>query len=373
MKGHAIHTRPPADVGAPADQIDTPALVVDLDAYEKNLDRMAAHLRGRPVRLRPHAKTHKCPVIALRQIARGAVGVCCQKVSEAEAMVDGGVRNVLVSNEVVGAPKLARLAALARQAASPSASTTRRTCGSSTEPRRRTASACRCSSRSTSAPTAAASSRGSRPSRSPARSRRRAISASPGSRPTRDGPSTSATVDERREAIEAAISLVRETVTALGRAGLPCENVTGAGTGHLPFEAASGVYTELQAGSYPFMDADYKRVEGLEFENALFVVATVMSRPTADRAVVDAGLKALSVDSGMPTVHGRPDLEFQRAADEHGVVLVRPGGASVRLGDRLFLIPGHVDPTVNLYDWYVGIRGGRVEALWPITARGALL
>jgi D-serine deaminase-like pyridoxal phosphate-dependent protein len=98
-----------------------------------------------------------------------------------------------------------------------------------------------------------------------------------------------------------------------------------------------------------------------------------MSRPTADRAVVDAGLKALSVDAGMPTVHGRPDLEFQRAADEHGVVLVRPGGAAVRLGDRLFLVPGHCDPTVNLYDWYVGIRGGRVEALWPITARGALL
>ena len=109
-------TRPPADVGTPADQIDTPALVVDLDAYEKNLDRMAAQVRGRPVRLRPHAKTHKCPVVALHQIARGAVGVCCQKVSEAEAMVYGGVRNVLVTNEIVGAPKLARLAALARQA-----------------------------------------------------------------------------------------------------------------------------------------------------------------------------------------------------------------------------------------------------------------
>jgi D-serine deaminase-like pyridoxal phosphate-dependent protein len=369
-------TRPPADVGMPADQIDTPALVVDLDAYEKNLDRMAAHVRGRPVRLRPHAKTHKCPVVALHQIARGAVGVCCQKVSEAEAMVYGGVRNVLVSNEVVGAPKLARLAALARQAdvavCVDDAENVRQLDGAAAAFGVRlpvlveiNVGANRC---------------GVEPGE-PAVALAREVAAAShlrfaGLQAYQGRAQHIYDLAKRREAIEAAIDLVRETVTALGRAGLPCETVTGAGTGTCQFEAASGVYTELQAGSYPFMDADYKRVEGFpsEFENALFVVATVMSRPTADRAVVDAGLKALSVDSGMPTVHGRPDLEFQRAADEHGVVLVRPGGRGpVRLGDRLFLIPGHCDPTVNLYDWYVGVRGGRVEALWPITARGALL
>jgi 3-hydroxy-D-aspartate aldolase len=365
--------RPPADVGTPADQIDTPALVVDLDVYEKNLDRMAGHVRGRPVRLRPHAKTHKCPVVALHQIARGAVGVCCQKVSEAEAMVYGGVRNVLVTNEIVGAPKLARLAALARQAevgvCVDDAANVRQLDAAAAAFGVRlpvlveiNVGANRC---------------GVEPGESAVALAREVAAAGhlrfAGLQAYQGRAQHIYDLAKRREAIEAAIDRVRETVTALGRAGLPCETVTGAGTGTYQFEAASGVYTELQAGSYPFMDADYRRVEGLEFENSLFVVATVMSRPTVDRAVVDAGLKALSVDAGMPTVHGRPDLEFQRAADEHGVVLVRPGGAAVRLGDRLFLVPGHCDPTVNLYDWYVGIRGGRVEALWPITARGALL
>jgi 3-hydroxy-D-aspartate aldolase len=311
--------------------------------------------------------------VALHQIARGAVGVCCQKVSEAEAMVYGGVRNVLVSNEVVGAPKLARLAALARQADVA-------VCVDDAENVRQLDAAA--AAFGVRLPVlveinVGANRCGVEPGE-PAVALAREIAAAghlrfAGLQAYQGRAQHIYDLAKRREAIEAAIGLVRETVTALGRAGLPCENVTGAGTGTYQFEAASGVYTELQAGSYPFMDADYKRVEGLEFENALFVVATVMSRPTADRAVVDAGLKALSVDSGMPTVHGRPDLEFQRAADEHGVVLVRPGGAPVRLGDRLFLIPGHCDPTVNLYDWYVGIRGGRVEALWPITARGALL
>jgi D-serine deaminase-like pyridoxal phosphate-dependent protein len=368
-------TRRPADVGTPADQIDTPALVVDLDAYEKNLDHMAAQVRRWPVRLRPHAKTHKSPVVALHQIARGAVGVCCQKVSEAEAMVYGGVRNVLVSNEIVGAPKLARLAALARQAEVA-------VCVDDPEHvRQLDAAAAQYGVR---LPVLVeinigANRCGVEPGE-PAVALARHVAAAAhlrfaGLQAYQGRAQHIYDLAKRREAIDTAIDRVRETVAALGRAGLPCESVTGAGTGTYQFEAASGVFTELQAGSYAFMDADYKRVEGFpsEFENALFVLATVMSRPTPERAVVDAGLKALSVDSGMPTVRGRPDLEFQRASDEHGVVLVGSGGPPVRLGDRLFLVPGHCDPTINLHDWYVGIRGGRVEALWPITARGALL
>ena len=107
---------PPAGIGMAVDQVDTPALLLDLDAFEGNLDRLVQSLSGTTVRVRPHAKSHKCPEIALRQIARGAVGVCCQKVSEAEAMVEGGVPDVLIANEVVGAAKLRRLAALAKQA-----------------------------------------------------------------------------------------------------------------------------------------------------------------------------------------------------------------------------------------------------------------
>jgi D-serine deaminase-like pyridoxal phosphate-dependent protein len=153
--------------------------------------------------------------------------------------------------------------------------------------------------------------------------------------------------------------------------------VTGAGTGTYGFEALSGIYTELQAGSYVFMDADYAKnlmadgSAGSEFEQSLFVLATVMSHPTKDRAVVDAGLKALSVDAGLPWVAGMPDVEFVRAADEHGKLSLHDPNRTLTIGQKLRLIPGHCDPTANLHDWYVGYRDGRVETLWPITARGA--
>jgi D-serine deaminase-like pyridoxal phosphate-dependent protein len=142
------------------------------------------------------------------------------------------------------------------------------------------------------------------------------------------------------------------------------------------FEASSDVYDELQPGSYLFMDADYARNEWAppmpRFEHSLFVLTTVMSRPVPERIVVDAGLKASSVDSGLPTVWQRPGLEFVRASDEHGVIEAKTGAPAPELGDKLLLVPGHCDPTVNLYDWYVCIRGDVVEALWPITARGAI-
>ena len=368
-------TRPPADVGMPVADIDTPALVVDLDAYEHNLDLLAASLAGTAVRLRGHAKTHKCPTVALHQIARGAVGSCCQKVSEAEAMVAGGVRNVLVSNEVVGRRKIERLIGLARQAE---------------------IMVCVDDPGNVDDLDAAARAAGVRlpvlveidvgnlrcgvAPGEPAVALARHVAAQRGLRfaglQAYYGRAQHINeVDKRREAIEAGIADVRRTVGLLERAGLPCEIVSGAGTGSYRWEAASGVYNEVQAGSYCFMDVEYGLVEGFprEFKQSLFVLATVMSRAAPERAVLDAGLKALSVDKGMPRVHGLADVEFLRASDEHGVLRVGSGAQALRLGDRVWLIPGHCDPTINLYDWYVAVRGGRVEALWPITARGAVL
>ena len=150
----------------------------------------------------------------------------------------------------------------------------------------------------------------------------------------------------------------------------------GGGTGTFQFEAGSGVYNEIQAGSYVFMDADYARnfdeagAPFSTFEQSLFVLASVMSRPRPEVAVVDAGLKALAVDSGMPLVWGRPGVRYVGASDEHGKLVVEEGGGGPRLGEKLRLVPGHCDPTVDRYDWYVGVRGGRVECLWPIAARG---
>jgi D-serine deaminase-like pyridoxal phosphate-dependent protein len=181
-------------------------------------------------------------------------------------------------------------------------------------------------------------------------------------------------VEERRAAIEQACAKVRKTTELLAQAGIPCEKVTGAGTGTYLFEATSGVYHELQAGSYIFMDVDYGKNDWTEsgiprFEHSLFVWATVMSKPSTAHAVVDAGLKASSVDSGMPRVWEVEGAEYLKASDEHGVLKLAPG-ARVALGDKLKLVPGHCDPTVNLYDNLVCIRGGKVEAIWPVSARG---
>ncbi len=180
---------------------------------------------------------------------------------------------------------------------------------------------------------------------------------------------------ERRARIDRAAQQVRSTLELLHDYGFNCEIVTGAGTGTYPLEAVSGIYNEIQPGSYVFMDADYQRNLDEDgnpiryFEQSLFIWTTIMSHPTEDRAVVDAGLKAASVDSGMPVVAG-PGAEYLRASDEHGVLQISDH-SRFRLGDKIRLIPGHCDPTVNLYDWIVGYRGEDVEVIWPIAARGA--
>jgi D-serine deaminase-like pyridoxal phosphate-dependent protein len=181
---------------------------------------------------------------------------------------------------------------------------------------------------------------------------------------------------QRRDAIAAACEAARLTARAVEAGGIAVERITGAGTGSFVHERDSGVFNEIQAGSYVFLDRDYgdnqRGPDDIAFEHALFVRTTVMSRATATRAVVDAGLKASSVDSGLPTVWQRAGLRYAKAADEHGV-LETADAAAVALGDVLLLVPGHCDPTVNLYDDLVCIRGDRVEALWPVAARGALL
>ncbi len=369
---------PPAAVGMALEEVDTPALLIDLDAFERNLRRLAGAVEGTPVRLRPHAKTHKCPTIALKQMALGAVGVCCQKVGEAEAMVNGGVPNVLVSNEIVGASKVARLAALARHAEV-------MVCADDPLHVEQLSEAAQAFSVElpvlvevdVGAPRC-----GVAPGQ-PALELARRIEGAPGLRfgglqAYQGAAQHLRPIAERKEAIQAAVHKVRECLELFERDGIPCERVSGAGTGTYPFERDSGVYTELQDGSYVFMDADYAQnldEDGAPvstFEHSLFVYTTVMSRPIPERAVVDAGLKAYTLEMGKPWVHGMPDVEVVGVSDEHGALHLSDPSRDLRLGRKLMLIPGHCDPTVNLHDWYVCIRGGRVEALWPISARGAI-
>jgi D-serine deaminase-like pyridoxal phosphate-dependent protein len=368
--------RAPARPGQPLAEVDTPALLLDLDAFEANLERLNDALAGRGVRVRAHAKTHKCAEIGKRQMAAGAVGVCCQKVSEAEAMVEGGIGDVLVSNEVIGAPKIERLAELARRArigvCVDDASNVRdlaaaaRRAGATLEVYVEIEVGMR---RCGVAPG------------EPALALARAIAAAEGLRfaglqAYHGRAQHLRSITERRAAIERSAEAARATRALITGAGLACPIVTGAGSGTFMFEVESGAWDEIQPGSYVFMDADYARNEWAaplpRFEHALFVLSTVMSRPGPSLAVVDAGLKASSVDSGMPGVWQRPGLTYTHASDEHGWVEVAPGATAPTLGEKLLLVPGHCDPTVNLYDWYVCVRGSRVEALWPIGARGAL-
>jgi len=376
-------TLPPAIPGMPLAEVDTPALLIDLDAFERNLKRMADAVSKAGVRLRPHAKTHKSPIIGLKQIAHGAIGLCCQKVSEATVMVEGGVQDVLVSNEVIGARKLDRLAALSRQA---------RVIGCVDNPL------------GVSEMAAAAGRHGARldviveidvgasrcgvaPGK-PAVELAQAIAREKhlrfaGLQAYQGRAQHFRTIEERRAAIDEAVTRTKTTVQALKAAGLSCDIVGGAGTGTFELEAASGVYNELQAGSYIFMDADYarnKRADGGPydtFEHALFVYATVMSMTQADRAVIDAGLKSFTFESGPPEPVGFAGAIYERPSDEHGNLNLAQSNTRPSLGDKVRLIPGHCDPTVNLHDWYVGIRGmdgpaAVVESVWPVAARGAL-
>jgi len=371
-------TRPPAEIGMTLDEVDTPALIVDLDVFERNLHRLADRIAGTGIRLRAHAKTHKCPVIALKQIELGAVGVCCQKVSEAEAMVYGGVKDVLVTNEIVGRQKLRRLMGLASMA---------RIGICADDPAQiRDFEAAAAEVGTNLRVYVEVNMGGNRcgvEAGQPALALARQIAEAPhlefaGLQAYHGSAQHLRTWEERRAAIASATDKAATTRDLLQANGIACDQITGAGTGTFEFEAASGVYTELQCGSYIFMDADYGRnfdKDGAltrSFEPSLFVWATVMSRPAEERAIVDAGLKALGFDSGPPTVWDEPAAIYERASDEHGRIAVTAATNRLNLGDKIRLVPGHCDPTVNLYDWYVGIRGDRVETVWPITARGAV-
>ncbi|HEX9398428.1 MAG TPA: DSD1 family PLP-dependent enzyme [Burkholderiales bacterium] len=357
----------PASIGQRLEEVDTPALVLDLDAFEKNLLLLTQSVNGK-VRIRPHAKTHKCPEIAKRQIAAGAVGVCCQKVSEAEALVDGGIADVLISNEIVGAPKIARLATLSKRARigvclddagnlrDLAASGARLDVYIELEVGMR-----RCGVAPGEPVLALA--------KEIVKHRKLRFA---GLHAYHGRAQHVRSTQDRRVAIENAATAVQVTKALLDKNNIPCHVVTGAGSGTYMLEVGTGAWDEIQPGSYVFMDADYAKNEWAaplpRFEHSLFVLTTVMSRQ-ASHAVVDAGLKASSVDSGMPLVFQQKNLQYTHASDEHGWI---EGEKLPALGEKLLLVPGHCDPTVNLYDWYVGVRRGVVEALWAITARGAV-
>ena len=377
-------------VGQRVDQIDTPALVVDLDAMERNIQRMADFARKHQVRWRPHAKLHKSAELALELQRAGAEGVCVQKVSEAEALAAGGVDDITITNQVIAMPKLHRVARLAAQLAARGGRL-----GVAVDHLQgieRLAEAMaqsgsdagidvlveldvgqgRCGVR----PGEAAVPLALAVARSP-RLRFAGLQAYHGRA------QHLASAVGRREAIAQVVNAAHHTRQLIEAEGLTVPLITGSGTGTLVHEAASGVFGELQAGSFLFMDADYARNERElaqpQFEHALFVKTQVISVHDT-HAVCDAGHKSHAIDSGLPTVALLPAesaLRYANGGDEHGLLYAAaPDGRLPALGQMLWLIPGHCDPTVNLHDFLIGVRGGlatgMVERIIRVDARGAL-
>lgn len=365
----------PARPGDEIGQIDTPALVVDLDALEANIAAMAASTAAAGIALRPHGKTHKSVAIAKRQLAAGAAGLCCQKVSEAEALLPSGVADMLVSNHVVGTAKLQRLAALAAQV--------RTTTLTSDADHARLLSAAAAAAGVTFEILIEADAGDARMGLldgSLLPDLALAVSDLPGLKlrglQVYNGPFQHLRPQAARaQAAETAAARARAARETLLERGLCCDLLTGGGTGTFAEDIYAGVLNELQPGSYVFMDTDYGRNLDREgapyrpFRQSLFVLTRVLRVPAPGVAYVDAGVKALNLDCGMPDVHEWPNLAYVRASDEQG----RVEGEVLELGEELFLVPSHCDPTVNQYDWMVAVRGGRVEEVWPVDARGCVL
>ena len=381
-------------IGHCVNAIDTPALVVDLDMMAHNLRTMAAFAELHKVMLRPHAKMHKSAELAKLQMAAGAVGVCVQKTSEAEALVAGGVYNIYISNEVIAPTKLARVAALTRFLAPlggklaicvDSLEGIQRLATSMHEGRLATGIASsidvfielnvgqnRCGVEPGKAAVALALEIRKHPALNFA-----------GLQAYHGKAQHLRSASDRHNAILETIKAVRQTRELMEDEGIKVGLITGAGTGTAPLEAQSKLYGELQAGSYLFMDADYAANEPVlgqpQFEHALFIKTQVIS-VHAGHAVCDAGHKSHAIDSGLPKVHAfssQTELAYSNGGDEHGILKPTTGNTRLpELGSIVWLIPGHCDPTVNLHNAMIGVRGGLlkgvVERIIAVDARGCL-
>lgn len=366
---------PQPQPGDPIEVLDTPAMLIDLDLMEANIAKLMGRFQGSAVKVRPHLKTVKSPELARRLLAAGAVGCCVAKVSEAEVMVQAGINDLLITTEIVGQPKLARLAALVQRA--PQIKVVVDSVAGAQALNRAMRKAQqhidvlldlnvgqnRC---------------GVLPGdealhlayalRELDHLHVRGLQGYEGHLQHVHDP------QDRAQRCRQAMQLLTETAAHLRADGFPIEIVTTGGTGTAEICASCEGVTEVQPGSFVFMDVDYRQAIGPVYANALTILSTVISRPAATRAVVDAGLKSLSTDSGMPELKDIPGVSYRPGGDEHGILTwegdTRPATTSLVVGTRVELIPSHIDTTVNLHDVYYAHRAGILEAIWPVAARG---
>jgi D-serine deaminase-like pyridoxal phosphate-dependent protein len=351
-------------------EVDTPAILLDLDIVERNIATMANALSGTGIALRPHAKTHKSPHLALMQIAAGAIGITVAKLGEAEVMAASGVSNLLISSEIVGPTKVARLIGLAKQ-------TSVITVVDDLDSARVIADAAH--SAGVTIPTLIDLDTGHH---------RTGIAAGAGAVELAKNVARLQGVslvglqgyeghlqhieglEERINGEAESAGMLLEMRRLIEDTGIPLSIVSTGGTGTHKILAQHGGITEIQAGSYVVMDSHYATIEGVEFGHALTCMTTVLSKTKPDRCIIDAGHKTLSLDSGPSLPAHLPGARYIAAGDEHGVIEFEDGTCPLKVGDLVEMIPRHCDPTINLHDWYHVTRGDEIVALWPVAARG---
>ncbi len=360
--------------GDSIETLDTPSVLIDLDLMEANIAKLMAHFKGSGVNVRPHLKTVKSPVLALKLIEAGAVGGCVAKLSEAEVMAQGGVNDLMITTEIVGQPKLKRLVELIKQYPDLKLRVvTDSLSGATTLNQALEANGLHLNV---------------------------LLDLNVGQNRTGIGLDEALAfatqlgefkalrligfhgyeghlqhieeAADREQRCREAMQALNETAQQLRAAGFNIETVSTGGTGTAEICASCEGITEVQPGSFIFMDTAYRKALGPVYANALTVLATVVSKPVSNRAVTDAGLKSLSVDSGMARLKAPAGVKYRPGGDEHGILEWAEDNAEVKLevGDRVEFIPSHIDTTINLHDYYYAHRAGVIEAIWPISARG---
>ncbi len=359
--------------GNKVESLDTPAVLVDLDLMEANLARMMAGLKERKIAARPHLKTVKSPHLARKFLEAGAIGGCVAKIGEAEIMARAGIEDLLITTEIVGPVKVKRLVELVK--AFPMVKTVVDSLEGATGLNE-----------------GMKEGGGGNPLEI-------LIDLNVGQNRTGilPGPKVLELAgeiknlkylklvglqgyeghlqhlrnqEERENRCREAMGKLAEMAGQLKETGFEIKIVSTGGTGTAWECARNEAITEVQPGSFIFMDLDYRNALGRGFNNALTILSTVVSQPEENRVVIDAGLKSLSTDSGMAEPKGFPAMTYRPGGDEHGILVWPAGTPGLKIGDRVEMIPSHIDTTINLHDFYYGIRRGSIETIWPIATRG---
>ena len=363
-----------ASLGGRKTEIETPALCLDLPRFEDNLKQVASITAAAGKNWRPHAKCHKCPEIARWQMRQGAIGITCAKVSEAEIFVAAGIREILIAHLPVGARRIHRMAQLCQTA------TPILTCDHYVQAEPLSTECVRqgVQCRVLVEINVGMERTGVRPGRD-AIELARAIDNLPGLKLAGimgyEGHVMSLTdADDKRRGIEAAIGILAQTREIYRRNGLCCDIVSASGTGSFQQSVHSDALTEIQAGGAIFGDPFYSRMPDVDgLRPALTLLTTVVSRPGYDRAVLDAGRKAITAEGHPPVVKDWHDAKVVMQSAEHIVLQLGPASRELRIGDQVELIVGYADLTTMLHDEYFCFRDNRLESVWPILARGKLI